>query len=42
MRLVDENNFPYYDSLESMKQDGYAKVLEGITTMEEVVRVAQY
>jgi type IV pilus assembly protein PilB len=26
----------------SMKQDGYAKVLEGVTTMEEVVRVAQY
>jgi len=26
----------------SMKQDGYAKVLEGITSMEEVIRVAQY
>lgn len=26
----------------TMKQDGYVKVLEGITTMEEVVRVAQY
>ena len=30
------------DGMLSMKQDGYAKVLEGITTMEEVVRVAQY
>jgi len=26
----------------TMKQDGYVKVLEGITTMDEVVRVAQY
>ena len=26
----------------TMKQDGYVKVLEGVTTMEEVVRVAQY
>lgn len=26
----------------TMKQDGYVKVLEGITTMEEVLRVAQY
>ena len=25
----------------SMKQDGYLKVLEGITTLEEVLRVAQ-
>ena len=25
----------------TMKQDGYVKVLEGVTTMEEVVRVAQ-
>jgi len=25
----------------TMKQDGYQKVLEGITTMEEVLRVAQ-
>jgi len=24
-----------------MKQDGYLKVLEGITTLEEVIRVAQ-
>jgi len=30
------------DGMMSMKQDGYAKVLEGVTTMEEVVRVAQY
>ena len=30
------------DGMLSMKQDGYAKVLEGVTTMEEVVRVAQY
>jgi len=26
----------------TMKQDGYVKVLEGITTVEEVLRVAQY
>lgn len=26
----------------TMKQDGYAKVLEGVTTMDEVLRVAQY
>ena len=26
----------------TMKQDGYAKVLEGTTTIEEVLRVAQY
>jgi len=26
----------------SMKQDGYVKVLEGMTSMEEVIRVAQY
>lgn len=26
----------------SMKQDGYVKVLEGITSMDEVIRVAQY
>ncbi len=26
----------------TMKQDGYVKVLEGITTIEEVLRVAQY
>jgi len=26
----------------TMKQDGYVKVLEGITTLDEVVRVAQY
>ena len=25
----------------TMKQDGYLKVLEGITTVEEVLRVAQ-
>ena len=25
----------------TMKQDGYLKVLEGATTMEEVLRVAQ-
>jgi len=25
----------------SMKQDGYLKALEGITTIEEVLRVAQ-
>ena len=30
------------DGMLSMKQDGYAKVLEGVTTLEEVVRVAQY
>jgi len=26
----------------TMKQDGYVKVLEGITSMDEVIRVAQY
>ena len=26
----------------TMKQDGYVKVLEGITTVDEVLRVAQY
>ncbi len=26
----------------SMKQDGYVKVLEGVTTMDEVLRVAEY
>ncbi len=26
----------------TMKQDGYVKVLEGITTLDEVIRVAQY
>lgn len=26
----------------SMKQDGYVKVLEGVTSMDEVIRVAQY
>ena len=26
----------------TMKQDGYVKVLEGVTTIEEVIRVAQY
>lgn len=26
----------------TMKQDGYAKVLEGVTTVDEVLRVAQY
>jgi len=26
----------------TMKQDGYVKVLEGVTTMDEVIRVAQY
>ena len=30
------------DGMLTMKQDGYVKVLEGITTMEEVLRVAQY
>ncbi len=29
------------DGMVTMKQDGYLKVLEGITTMEEVLRVAQ-
>ena len=29
------------DGLITMKQDGYLKVLEGITTIEEVLRVAQ-
>jgi type IV pilus assembly protein PilB len=26
----------------TMKQDGYVKVLEGVTTLDEVTRVAQY
>jgi type IV pilus assembly protein PilB len=26
----------------TMKQDGYVKVLEGVTSMDEVLRVAQY
>lgn len=30
------------EGMMTMKQDGYAKVLEGITTMDEVLRVAQY
>lgn len=30
------------DGMLTMKQDGYVKVLEGVTTMEEVIRVAQY
>lgn len=30
------------DGMLTMKQDGYIKVLEGITTIDEVVRVAQY
>ncbi len=30
------------DGMLTMKQDGYVKVLEGITTLDEVVRVAQY
>ena len=29
------------DGMITMKQDGYLKVLEGVTTMEEVLRVAQ-
>lgn len=29
------------DGMMTMKQDGYLKVLEGVTTMEEVLRVAQ-
>jgi type IV pilus assembly protein PilB len=30
------------DGMLTMKQDGYVKVLEGVTTMDEVIRVAQY
>lgn len=30
------------DGMLTMKQDGYVKVLEGVTTIEEVLRVAQY
>jgi type IV pilus assembly protein PilB len=30
------------DGMLTMKQDGYVKVLEGVTTFEEVLRVAQY
>jgi type IV pilus assembly protein PilB len=30
------------DGMLTMKQDGYVKVLEGVTTLDEVIRVAQY
>jgi len=30
------------EGMMTMKQDGYVKVLEGVTTIEEVLRVAQY
>ncbi|MBP9818208.1 type II/IV secretion system protein [Candidatus Shapirobacteria bacterium] len=30
------------DGMLTMKQDGFVKVLEGVTTIEEVLRVAQY
>jgi type II secretory ATPase GspE/PulE/Tfp pilus assembly ATPase PilB-like protein len=30
------------DGMLTMKQDGYVKILEGVTTLDEVVRVAQY
>ena len=30
------------DGMLTMKQDGYVKVLEGVTTIDEVIRVAQY
>lgn len=30
------------DGMLTMKQDGYVKVLEGVTTLDEVLRVAQY
>jgi type IV pilus assembly protein PilB len=30
------------DGMLTMKQDGFVKVLEGVTTLEEVLRVAQY
>jgi type IV pilus assembly protein PilB len=30
------------EGMMTMKQDGYVKVLEGVTTAEEVLRVAQY
>ena len=29
------------EGMMTMKQDGYLKVLEGVTTLEEVLRVAQ-
>jgi len=29
------------DGMITMKQDGYLKILEGITTLEEVLRVAE-
>ena len=29
------------DGMITMKQDGYLKVVEGVTTIEEVLRVAQ-
>ncbi|MFA5749720.1 MAG: GspE/PulE family protein [Candidatus Shapirobacteria bacterium] len=30
------------DGMLTMKQDGYVKILEGVTTLDEVIRVAQY
>lgn len=35
-------NLAMEEGMLTMKQDGYVKVLEGVTTVEEVLRVAQY
>jgi len=39
---LDIQRLAMEDGMLSMKQDGYVKVLEGITSMDEVIRVAQY
>ena len=31
----------FVEGMITMKQDGYMKVIEGVTTLEEVLRVAQ-
>jgi type IV pilus assembly protein PilB len=38
---VDIEKIAVEEGMITMKQDGYLKVIEGITTMEEVLRVAQ-
>ena len=38
---IDMEQAAIRDGMLLMKQDGYIKVLDGITTIEEVLRVAQ-
>ena len=38
---VDINTQAKAEGMITLKQDGYLKVTEGITTVEEVIRVAQ-